>query len=164
MPLTQAQQLIVESYLPLVARRARRFAGELMEFEDAAAYGAIGLCKVAPRFTPDRNFASLAIRAIDCAIMDALRRRMGANGCKLNTASMSEDADFEDARAEFTEAVELRHALRSLPAQEQIVVRLIYMFGRTFSQIAAALEMRESAVSMTHRSAIAMLRTSLSEA
>jgi DNA-directed RNA polymerase specialized sigma24 family protein len=55
----------------------------------------------------------------------------------------------------------VRHALESLPAREQRIIRLYYFEEATMKQIGTAIGVNESRVSQLHARAIARLRQAL---
>lgn len=144
-----------------------------MPFEEAYAWGALGLVRAAKRYDckrEDASFARLAQRAIDASITDGLRKVMGR---KIRKVASSLDAmEFWDAPSKDDTAEEavdsclrqqIGEFMTDLDEQSQLLLRLRYWHDRTYAQIAAALEITEPAVVALHRRALASLRARLEE-
>lgn len=171
--MSSADPGIVERYLPLLSSRAQRFVGDAMSYEEAYAWGALGLVRAAKRYDctrEDASFARLAQRAIDASITDGLRKVMGRKIRKI--ASSLDAMEFWDAPSQDDTASEAVDAcirqqlavhLEELDQESQLLLKLRYWHDKTYSQIAVALEITESAVAALHRRALVSLRAKLEE-
>lgn len=160
---------VIERYIPLLKKRAHRWVGDGMPYEEAYAWGALGLVKAARYYDPSRNFASLAIRAIDSSITDGLRSSLGRNNIKRQNLSMSQMPNFDVAANDDTHQeiellfirAEVKVALESLDQRQRVVIRLHYWLGKPMTQIAEALEITTGAAQKLHRNALACLQNEL---
>ncbi len=161
--------MVVERYVPLLIKRAQRYSSPAFPFEETYAWGAVGLCKAARYYDPKRNFASLAIRAIDASITDGMRQAFGRNMSKTQNASLDAMEFWDAPSTDCTEAETIlnleseivQRALAELPEIQQEVVRQRYWQERTFVQIAVALRISYSQVKKLHLQAIESLRMTL---
>ena len=73
----EARARLIQQYLPLVRRLARRYVGHGEQFDDLVQVGSIGLIKAIDRFQLERDvdLASYAIPTIDGEIKRHLRDR-----------------------------------------------------------------------------------------
>jgi RNA polymerase sigma-B factor len=73
-----ARERLIDQYMPLVLRVARRFAGRGEQFEDLVQVGSIGLIHAIDRFEPDRgvDLPAFAIPTIAGEIQRHLRDRV----------------------------------------------------------------------------------------
>lgn len=178
--LTESQQRLAVTYIPLARALARPFKEQLPlaleEFESAAL---LALVESARRYDPNRGvrFATFARVRIDGALRDTRRkvlRRdrpfvMGHDGprrivglppaCEeYGKLLMMHPDDPIGASLEAIEAVETW--LSKLPKAHAAACRLIYLYGKTHAEAGAELGVTPSRITYMHLEALAMLNGS----
>ena len=179
-----ARARLIQQYLPLVRRLARRHVGHGEQFEDLVQVGSIGLIKAIDRFQLERgvDLATYAIPTIDGEIKRHLRdrawpiripRRLQELDPTLR-ARVAEIVDGENGEFDRDSAIERgyelgedRIALASgfhvLDTRERLLLRLAYFEGLSQAQIARRVGISQIHVSRLTRRALAKLRAELGQ-
>jgi RNA polymerase sigma-B factor len=177
-----ARARLIQQYLPLVRRLARRHVGHGEQFDDLVQVGSIGLIKAIDRFQLDRgvDLATYAIPTIDGEIKRHLRdrawpiripRRLQELDPTLKTR-VAELVDGQNGEFDRDSAVEhgyelgedriaLREGFHVLDDRERLLLRLAYFEGLSQAQIAPRVGISQIHVSRLTRRALAKLRAEL---
>jgi RNA polymerase sigma-B factor len=176
-----ARARLIQQYLPLVRRLARRHVGHGEQFEDLVQVGSIGLIKAIDRFQLDRgvDLATYAIPTIDGEIKRHLRDRawliriprrlqeldptLRARVAELVDGQNGElDGDTLEHGYELGEdRIALARGFRVLDARERLLLRLAYFEGLSQAQIARRVGISQIHVSRLTRRALAKLRAEI---
>jgi RNA polymerase sigma-B factor len=179
-----ARDRLIQLYLPLVRKLARRHIGRGEQLEDLVQIGSIGLIHAIDRFQLDRgvDLAAFAIPTIDGEIKRHLRDRawpiriprrlqeldptLKARVTELVEGD-SEELDRDSAIDKGYELGEDRIALargfRVLDARERLLLRLAYFEGMSQARIAKRVGLSQIHVSRLTRRALAKLRTEIGQ-
>jgi RNA polymerase sigma-B factor len=178
----RARSRLIQQYLPLVKRLARRYVGQGEQLEDLVQVGSIGLIKAIDRFQVDRgvDLASYAIPTIDGEIKRHLRdrawpirvpRRLQERdpGLRSRVAELVDGLNGEfDRHGELEHGYELgehRIALAAgfhvLDVRERQLLRLAYFDGLSQAQIARRVGISQIHVSRLTRRALAKLQVAM---
>ena len=174
-----ARARLIQQYLPLVRRLARRYLGHGEQLDDLVQIGSIGLIKAVDRFELDRgvDLASYAIPTIDGEIKRHLRdrawpiripRRLQELDPSLRTR-VAELVDGDDGELDRESALDrgyelgedriaLARGFHVLDARERLLLRLAYFDGLSQAQIARRVGISQIHVSRLTRRALAKLR------
>ena len=173
-----ARSRLIQQYLPLVRRLARRYVGHGEELEDLVQVGSIGLIKAIDRFQLDRgvDLATYAIPTIDGEIKRHLRdrawpvrvpRRLQAVDPTLRSRVAElvdgENGEFDgdsvlDRGYELGEyRIALSNGFHVLDSRERLLLRLAYFDGLSQLQIARRVGISQIHVSRLTRRALAKL-------
>jgi RNA polymerase sigma-B factor len=178
----RARSRLIQQYLPLVKRLARRYAGHGEQFEDLVQVGSIGLIKAIDRFEVDRgvDLASYAIPTIDGEIKRHLRDR--AWPVRIPRRLLERDPTLRTRAAELVDGLngelerhgELEHGyelgehrialaagFHVLDARERVLLRFAYFDGLSQAQIARRVGISQIHVSRLTRRALAKLRVAI---
>jgi RNA polymerase sigma-B factor len=177
-----ARARLVQQYLPLVRRLARRHVGNGEQFDDLVQVGSIGLIKAIDRFQLDRgvDLATYAIPTIDGEIKRHLRdrawpiripRRLQELDPTLR-ARVAEVVDGQNGEFDRDSALDygyelgedrivLRRSFRVLDDRERLLLRLAYFEGLSQAQIARRVGISQIHVSRLTRRALAKLRAEI---
>jgi RNA polymerase sigma-B factor len=177
-----ARARLIQQYLPLVRRLARRHVGHGEQFEDLVQVGSIGLIKAVDRFQLDRgvDLATYAIPTIDGEIKRHLRdrawliripRRLQELDPTLK-ARVAELVDGQNGELDGESVLEhgyelgedriaLARGFRILDARERVLLRLAYFEGLSQAQIARRVGLSQIHVSRLTRRALAKLRAEI---
>ncbi len=188
---TRARQRLIEAYLPLVRRVARRFAGSGERLEDLVQVGSIGLITAVDRCDPARSslLTAYVTRCVDGEIRRHLRdrctplripRRMqtldadahGSGGPRTAAARTRETLPLESAEADGLSGREepadigvaralVAAAAGSLDARERRVLLLRYFLDLSQAEVGEAVGVSQVHVSRLLQGAIAKMRVSL---
>jgi RNA polymerase sigma-B factor len=179
-----ARARVIQQYLPLVGRLARRYVGRGEQFEDLVQVGSIGLIKAVDRFQLDRgvDLASYAIPTIDGEIKRHLRDRawpvriprrlqelepglrprvvelVDAQGRELDR-----DGALEHGYELGEDRVALAGGFHVLDARERQLLRFAYFDGLSQAQIACRVGISQIHVSRLTRKALAKLRAAIGQ-
>jgi RNA polymerase sigma-B factor len=179
-----ARDRLIQLYLPLVRKLARRHVGRGEHFEDLVQIGSIGLIHAIDRFQLDRgvDLAAFAIPTIDGEIKRHLRDRawpiriprrlqqldptLRARVTELVEGD-SEELDRDSALDQGYELGEDRIALargfRVLDPRERLLLKLAYFEGMSQARIAARVGLSQIHVSRLTRRALAKLRAEIGQ-
>ena len=179
-----ARSRLIQQYLPLVRRLARKYVGHGEQLEDLVQVGSIGLIKAVDRFQLERDvdLASYAIPTIDGEIKRHLRdrawpiripRRLQELDPTLR-ARVTELVDGRDAELEQETSVERGYELGEhrialaggfhvLDERERLLLRLAYFDGLSQAQIAPRVGISQIHVSRLTRRALAKLRAEIGQ-
>lgn len=179
-----ARARLIQQYLPLVRRLARRYVSHGEQFEDLVQVGSIGLIKAVDRFELHRgvDLATYAIPTIDGEIKRHLRDRawpirVPRRLQELDPTLKARVAQLVDGQnGEFDQEGTLEHgyelsedraALASgfhvLDERERLILRLAYFDGLSQAKIARRLGISQIHVSRLARRALAKLRAELGQ-
>jgi RNA polymerase sigma-B factor len=178
----RAREALIQQYLPLVRRLARRHAGRGEQLEDLVQVGSIGLINAIDRFQLERgvDLASFAIPTIDGEIKRHLRdrawpiripRRLQDLDPTLKVR-VTELVDGQNGELEQGSALEPGYALgedratlaegfRVLDERERRLLRLAFFDGLSQAQIARRVGISQIHVSRLTRRALAKLRAEI---
>jgi RNA polymerase sigma-B factor len=180
-----ARANLIQQYLPLVRRLARKYVGHGEQLEDLVQVGAIGLIKAVDRFQLDRDvdLASYAIPTIDGEIKRHLRDRawpirIPRRLQELDPTLRARVVELVDGRAgEFDRApteergyelgedrIALANGFHVLDERECLLLRLAYFEGLSQAQIAPLVGISQIHVSRLTRRALAKLRAEIGQA
>jgi RNA polymerase sigma-B factor len=179
-----ARERLIQQYLPLVRRLARRHAGRGEQFEDLVQVGAIGLIKAIDRFQLERgvDLATFATPTIDGEIKRHLRdrawpiripRRLQELDPSLKVQA-TELMDGQDGEFEHYGLVEpgyelgedrvaLARGFRVLDDRERRLLGLAFFKGMSQARIAREVGISQIHVSRLTRRALAKLRAQIGE-
>jgi RNA polymerase sigma-B factor len=174
-----ARARLIQEYLPLVRRLARRHVGHGEQLDDLVQVGSIGLIKAIDRFQLDRgvDLATYAIPTIDGEIKRHLRdrawpvrvpRRLLERDPTLR-ARVAEVVDGQNGEFDRESTVErgyelgedrivLEGGFHVLDERERLLLRLAYFEGLSQSQIAQREGISQIHVSRLTRRALGKLR------
>lgn len=177
-----ARARLIQQYLPLVRRLARRYVGHGEQFDDLVQVGSIGLIKAIDRFQLERgvDLASYAIPTIDGEIKRHLRdrawpiripRRLQELDPTLR-ARVTELVDGQNGEFDGDAAVEqgyelgedriaLARGFHVLDDRERLLLRFAYFDGLSQAQIARRVGISQIHVSRLTRRALAKLRSAI---
>jgi RNA polymerase sigma-B factor len=179
-----ARATLIQQYLPLVRRLARRHVGRGEPYEDLVQVGTIGLINAIDRFQLDRgvDLATFAIPTIDGEIKRHLRDRAWPiriprrlqeldPTLRLRVAELvnGDNGEFERESAvdhgyELGEdRIALARGFRILDARERLLLRLAYFDSLSQKQIARRVGISQIHVSRLTRRALAKLRVELGQ-
>jgi RNA polymerase sigma-B factor len=177
-----ARARLIQQYLPLVRRLARRYVGHGEQLEDLVQVGSIGLINAIDRFQLERgvDLATYAIPTIDGEIKRHLRdrawpiripRRLQELDPTLR-ARVAELVDGQNGEFDVDGALERGYELGEdrialaggfhvLDARERLLLRLAYFEGLSQAQIARRVGISQIHVSRLTRRALAKLRAAI---
>jgi RNA polymerase sigma-B factor len=180
-----ARARLIQQYLPLVRRLARRHLGHGEQLDDLVQVGSIGLIKAIDRFQLDRgvDLATYAIPTIDGEIKRHLRdrawpvripRRLQEIDPTLR-ARVVEVVDGQNGEFDRDSALEqgyelgedrilLSHGFHVLDDRERLLLRLAYFEGLSQAKIAKRVGISQIHVSRLTRRALAKLRAEIGSA
>jgi RNA polymerase sigma-B factor len=179
-----ARSRLIQQYLPLVRRLARRHVGQGEQLDDLVQVGSIGLIKAIDRFQLDRgvDLATYAIPTIDGEIKRHLRDRawpirIPRRLQERDPALRARVADVVDGtNGEFDNASELEHGyelgedrillrrgFHVLDDRERLLLRLAYFEGMSQARIASRVGISQIHVSRLTRRALAKLRAEIGQ-
>ena len=179
-----ARSRLIQQYLPLVRRLARRHVGYGEQLEDLVQVGSIGLIKAIDRFQLDRgvDLATYAIPTIDGEIKRHLRdrawpiripRRLQELDPTLRTrvaelvdgqnGEFDRDSTVERGYELGEDRIALQRGFRVLDDRERVLIRLAYFEGMSQAQIAGRVGISQIHVSRLTRRALAKLRVEIGQ-
>jgi RNA polymerase sigma-B factor len=174
-----ARARVIQQYLPLVRRLARRHVGHGEQLDDLVQVGSIGLIKAIDRFQLDRgvDLATYAIPTIEGEIKRHLRDRawpirIPRRLQELDPTLRARVADVVDGQnGEFDrhsalergyelgeDRIVLKHGFHVLDDRERLLLRLAYFEGLSQARIAQRVGISQIHVSRLTRRALAKLR------
>jgi RNA polymerase sigma-B factor len=180
-----ARARLIQQYLPLVRRLARRYVGHGEQLDDLVQVGSIGLIKAIDRFQLDRgvDLATYAIPTIDGEIKRHLRDRawpvrIPRRLLELDPTLRSRVAEVVDGQnGEFDrdsalehgyelgeDRILLRDGFQVLDDRERMLLRLAYFEGLSQAKIAQRVGISQIHVSRLTRRALAKLRAEIGSA
>lgn len=180
-----ARARLIQQYLPLVRRLARRYMGHGEQFEDLVQVGSIGLMKAIDRFQLDRDvdLASYAIPTIEGEIKRHLRDRawpirIPRRLQELDPTLRTRVAELVDGRNGELDGeggldrgyelgedrIALARGFHVLDERERLLLRLAYFEGLSQAQIAPRVGISQIHVSRLTRRALAKLRAEIGQA
>jgi RNA polymerase sigma-B factor len=178
----RARSRLIQRYLPLVRRLARRYVGHGEQLDDLVQVGSIGLIKAIDRFQLERGveLASYAIPTIDGEIKRHLRDRAwpiriprrlqeldptlrvrvaelvdGQNG------EFDRDGELERGYELGEVRIVLAGGFHVLDARERLLLRFAYFDGLSQAQIASRVGISQIHVSRLTRRALAKLQAAI---
>ncbi len=178
----RARARLIQSYLPLVRRLARRYVGHGEQFEDLVQVGSIGLIKAIDRFQLERGvgLASYAIPTIEGEIKRHLRDRawpvriprrlqeldptLRARVAELvdgQNGEFDRDGVLERGYELGEHRIALAEGFHVLDARERLLLRFAYFDGLSQAQIAVRVGISQIHVSRLTRRALGKLRTAI---
>ena len=179
-----ARARLIQRYLPLVRRLARRYVGHGEQLDDLVQVGSIGLIKAIDRFQLERGveLASYAIPTIDGEIKRHLRDRAwpiriprrlqeldptlrvrvaelvdGQNG------EFDRDGELERGYELGEVRIVLAGGFHVLDARERLLLRFAYFDGLSQAQIASRVGISQIHVSRLTRRALAKLQAAIGQ-
>jgi RNA polymerase sigma-B factor len=177
-----ARASLIQRYLPLVRRLARKHVGHGEQLDDLVQVGSIGLIKAIDRFQLDRgvDLATYAIPTIEGEIKRHLRdrawpiripRRLQELDPTLRTR-VAEVVDGQNGEFDRDSALEhgyelgedriaLRRGFHVLDDRERLLLRLAYFEGLSQARIASRVGISQIHVSRLTRRALAKLRAEI---
>jgi RNA polymerase sigma-B factor len=177
-----ARARLIQQYLPLVRRLARRHLGHGEQLDDLVQVGSIGLMKAIDRFQLERgvDLATYAIPTIDGEIKRYLRdcawpiripRRLLEDDPALRMR-VAELVDGENGEFDGDSALErgyelgedrivLQRGFHVLDERERLLLRLAYFDGLSQTQIASRVGISQIHVSRLTRRALGKLRAEI---
>jgi RNA polymerase sigma-B factor len=177
-----ARARLIQQYLPLVRRLARRHVGHGEQLDDLVQVGSIGLIKAIDRFQLDRgvDLATYAIPTIEGEIKRHLRdrawpvripRRLLESDPTLRSR-VAEVVDGQNGEFDGDSALEqgyelgedrilLRDGFHVLDDRERLLLRLAYFEGLSQAKIARRVGISQIHVSRLTRRALAKLRAEI---
>jgi RNA polymerase sigma-B factor len=177
-----ARARLIQQYLPLVRRLARKYVGHGEQFEDLVQVGSIGLIKAVDRFSLERDvdLASYAIPTIDGEIKRHLRdrawpiripRRLHELDPTLRTrvaelvdglnGEFDVEASVERGYELGEDRIALARGFHVLDERERLILRLAFFEGLSQAQIAPRVGISQIHVSRLTRRALAKLRAEI---
>jgi RNA polymerase sigma-B factor len=180
----EARSTLIQQYLPLVRRLARRHVGRGEPYEDLVQVGTIGLINAIDRFQLDRgvDLATFAIPTIDGEIKRHLRDRAWPiriprrlqeldPTLRLRVAELVDGANGEFERESVLEhgyelgedRIALARGFQVLDARERLLLRLAYFESMSQKQIARRVGISQIHVSRLTRRALAKLRVEIGQ-
>ncbi len=177
-----ARARLIQAYLPLVRRLARRHLGHGEQLEDLVQVGSIGLIKAIDRFQLERgvDLATYAIPTIDGEIKRHLRDRawpiriprrlqeldptLRARVAELvdgQNGEFDSHSDVERGYELSEDRIALAGGFHVLDARESLLLRLAYFDGMSQAQIAQRVGISQIHVSRLTRRALAKLRAAI---
>ena len=177
-----ARARLIQQYLPLVRRLARKHVGHGEQLDDLVQVGSIGLIKAIDRFQLDRgvDLATYAIPTIDGEIKRHLRdrawpiripRRLQERDPTLRArvADVVDGGNGEfDAESALEQGYELgedrivlQRGFHVLDDRERLLLRLAYFEGLSQAQIGARVGISQIHVSRLTRRALGKLRAEI---
>jgi RNA polymerase sigma-B factor len=172
------RQRLIESYLPLVHRIARRFAGRGERVEDLVQVGSIGLINAVDRCDPARRelLTAYVARTVEgeirrhlrdrCAPVRIPRRLQAVDGATEPPVPLDDDEAAALASAEGADERALSWALlaiaaRSLDGRERRVLLLRYFLDLNQDEVGRAVGISQVHVSRVLRGALVKMRADL---
>lgn len=170
------RQALIEQYLPLVRRIARRFDGRDEAFEDLAQVGALALVKAVDRRDPERRglLTAYVSRCVEGEIRRHLRDRTGVVRVprRLQPSDRPVALGWEERDGEATapddelDGVAVARALvssaaRTLEARERRVLALRFFLDLSQAQVGRVEGVSQVQVSRLQRTALAKMRARL---
>jgi RNA polymerase sigma-B factor len=180
----EARATLIQQYLPLVRRLARRHVGRGEPYEDLVQVGTIGLINAIDRFQLDRgvDLATFAIPTIEGEIKRHLRDRAWPiriprrlqeldPTLKLRVAELVDGDNGELERESALDhgyeigedRIALARGFRILDARERLLLRLAYFDSMSQKQIARRVGISQIHVSRLTRRALAKLRVEIGQ-
>jgi RNA polymerase sigma-B factor len=177
-----ARSRLIQQYLPLVRRLARRHVGHGEQLEDLVQVGSIGLIKAIDRFQLDRgvDLATYAIPTIEGEIKRHLRDRawpiriprrlqeldptLKARVAELvdgQNGEFDRDSTVERGYELGEDRIALQRGFRVLDDRERLLIRLAYFEGMSQAKIAGRVGISQIHVSRLTRRALAKLRAEI---
>jgi RNA polymerase sigma-B factor len=177
-----ARARLIQEYLPLVRRLARRYVGHGEQLDDLVQVGSIGLIKAIDRFQLDRgvDLATYAIPTIDGEIKRHLRDRawpiriprrlqeldptLKARVAELvdgQNGEFDSDGALEHGYELGEDRIALAGGFHVLDDRERLLLRLAYFEGLSQAQIAPRVGISQIHVSRLTRRALAKLRAAI---
>jgi RNA polymerase sigma-B factor len=179
-----ARARLIQQYLPLVRRLARRYVGNGEQLDDLVQVGSIGLIKAIDRFQLDRgvDLATYAIPTIDGEIKRHLRdrawpiripRRLQERDPTLR-ARVAEVVDGQNGEFDRDSTLEhgyelgedrivLQRGFHVLDDRERLLLRLAYFEGLSQAKIARRVGISQIHVSRLTRRALSKLRDEIGQ-
>jgi RNA polymerase sigma-70 factor (ECF subfamily) len=154
----EAFNILVQKYRPPVLNMAFRYVGDRGEAEDLAQEAFLRVYEARHRYRPTAQFSTWLYRIVANVCLDARRRRWARPVESLE--ALGEGDRIEDDRSpsphEAVERTELQAAVRAaiaaLPPRQRLAVILHRYEGRSYQEIADALDCSVSAVeTLLHR-------------
>jgi len=134
--------------------------GSVPEAEDLTSQTFIAAFEALPRYRERGHFAAWLFRIARSKLMDHFRRSRADTG--LDAADRpAEDPDTLSHLIQDEELSRLKTLIHSLPADEQDLIRLRYVAGLSFPEMAELLGKREEAVKKSVQRLLARLRSQM---
>jgi RNA polymerase sigma-B factor len=180
-----ARDRLIQLYLPLVRKLARRHAGRGEQLEDLVQVGTIGLINAIDRFQLDRgvDLAAFAIPTIDGEIKRHLRDRawpiriprrlqqldptLKARVTELvegDSEALDRDSSLDHGYELGENRIALARGFHVLDARERLLLKLAYFEGMSQARIAARIGVSQIHVSRLTRRALGKLRAEIGPA
>lgn len=166
-----ARQQIIENYQLLVCREAMKYAVQEAVILDLVQEGMVGLMEAAETYDPARGvaFSLYAVHRVRGRMMDFLHRNGQELPCEVTEregdgvfASMTApDLAFECADRSFLHT-EVARAVDRLPAQEQDIIRSVFLREQTPAETAREMDVSTTYVYRLEKRGIRRLRGMLS--
>jgi RNA polymerase sigma-B factor len=173
-----ARDRLIQLYMPLVRKLARRHVGRGEQLEDLVQVGSIGLINAIDRFQLDRGveLAAFAIPTIDGEIKRHLRDRawpiriprrlqqldptLKARVTELvegDSETLDRDSSLDRGYELGEDRIALARGFHVLDARERLLLRLAYFEGMSQARIAARIGLSQIHVSRLTRRALGKL-------
>jgi RNA polymerase sigma-70 factor (ECF subfamily) len=158
---TAAFTQLVERYRAVACAYAYACLRQREEAEDVAQEAFVRAFQALPRFRRNACWSAWMMRILRNLCTDALRRRRGRATQSLQEAWSDDTASPELLALAREYRRELNEAVASLPEKYRIPLLMHYACGRTYREIAVALDLPESTVVGRMAGALSLLRRRL---
>jgi RNA polymerase sigma-B factor len=179
-----ARDRLIQLYLPLVRKLARRHVGRGEQFEDLVQIGTIGLIQAIDRFKLERgvDLAAFAIPTIDGEIKRHLRDRawpiriprrlqqldptLRARVTELvegDSEELDRDCALDHGYELGEDRIALARGFRVLDPRERLLLKLAYFEGMSQARIADRVGLSQIHVSRLTRRALGKLRAEIGQ-
>jgi RNA polymerase sigma-B factor len=179
-----ARDRLIQLYLPLVRKLARRHVGRGEQFEDLVQIGTIGLIQAIDRFKLERgvDLAAFAIPTIDGEIKRHLRDRawpiriprrlqqldptLRARVTELvegDSDELDRDSALDHGYELGEDRIALARGFRVLDPRERLLLKLAYFEGMSQARIAKRVGLSQIHVSRLTRRALGKLRAEIGQ-
>jgi len=152
----EAFNILVQKYRPPVLNTAFRYVGDREEAEDLAQEAFLRVYQARHRYRPTAQFSTWLYRIVANVCLDARRRRQARPVESLEALGEEPAEAHSPSPHEAVERTELQAAVRAaiaaLPPRQRLAVILHRYEGRSYQEIADALDCSVSAVeTLLHR-------------
>ena len=160
---TAAFRQLVERYTGRVFRRAFRLVGSVQDAEDVTQDVFLRIFRSIKRYSPEQSFERWLLAIATNSALNLLRTRYRETR-KQSAYVMSRRAGSSANEERNVEhKLTLDRALAALDPTTRTAISLRFLESQTYSEIAAQLEMTQSAVKMRVHRGIEQLRRNLAE-
>lgn len=174
---------MIEANLPLAKNLARdasvRFVGLHLDLGDFLAWGVIGLMHAVDHYNPKKHFAfsTYAHRCIECQILTGIEQFRGVKSGNNSVRSRSMEfvkkfRQFKDSQTprfrdggqqKVDDSDELAHALSVLNDRDKLCLRMLYVEGKSYVDVASSLGVSRQRVFQLRNNALRRVRAALKQ-